>query len=45
MEILARFGRRMDWSSLISRRYSLEEVGQALADVEAQRVVKAVIVP
>ena len=45
MEILSRFGRRMDWSSLITRRYSLEEVGQALEDVEAQRVVKAVIVP
>jgi len=45
MEILARFGRRIDWSALISRRYGLEEVGQALADVEAQRVVKAVIVP
>ena len=45
MEILARFGRRIDWSSLISRRYRLDEVGQALADVEAQRVVKAVIVP
>ena len=45
MEILSRFGRRMDWSSLISRRYSLDEVGEALAAVEAQRVVKAVIVP
>jgi threonine dehydrogenase-like Zn-dependent dehydrogenase len=45
MEIQARFGRRIDWSSLITRRYRLEEVGQALADVEAQRVVKAVISP
>ena len=45
MEILARFGQRIDWSSLISRRYSLDEVGEALADVEAHRVVKAVIVP
>lgn len=45
MEVMARFGRRMDWSSLISRRYALEDVGGALADVEAQRVVKAVITP
>ena len=43
MEILARFNGRMDWSSLISRRYTLDEVGQALADVEALRVVKAII--
>jgi L-iditol 2-dehydrogenase len=45
MEILTRFGSRMDWSALISRRYGLEEVGEALADVEERRVVKAVIVP
>lgn len=45
MEVMDRFGGRIDWSALISRRYSLDEVGQALADVEAQRVVKAVIVP
>ncbi|HZO89672.1 MAG TPA: zinc-binding dehydrogenase [Chthonomonadaceae bacterium] len=45
MEILARFGRRVDWSALITRRYGLSEVGAALADVEARRVVKAVIVP
>jgi len=36
---------RLDWSSLISRRYPLEEAGAALADVEAARVVKAVITP
>lgn len=45
MEILARFGSRMDWAALISRRYALEEAGEALADVEARRVVKAVIIP
>jgi threonine dehydrogenase-like Zn-dependent dehydrogenase len=45
MEILARFGGRIDWASLITKRYTLNEVGQALADVEAQRVVKAVIAP
>ena len=45
MNVMARFGRRIDWSALISHRYKLTEVGQALADVEAQRVVKAVIIP
>ncbi len=45
MEMLARFESRMHWSQLISRRYSLTEAGQALADVEARWVVKAVIVP
>ncbi|MCW3098417.1 MAG: Threonine dehydrogenase and related Zn-dependent dehydrogenase [Chthonomonadaceae bacterium] len=45
MQVAARFAGREQWSSLISRRYSLEEVGQALADVAAGRVVKAVVVP
>jgi D-arabinose 1-dehydrogenase-like Zn-dependent alcohol dehydrogenase len=45
MEVMSRFGGRMDWSSLISRRYKLEEAGQALEDVENLRVVKAVILP
>ncbi len=45
MQMAARFGNRVLWSSLISRRYRLDEVGQALADVEAGRVVKAVVVP
>jgi len=45
MQVMARFGGRMDWSSLISRRYTLEEAGQALADVEGLKVVKAVILP
>lgn len=45
METLGRFGGRMDWASLVTRRYKLEEAGQALADVEAGRVVKAVILP
>ncbi len=42
---LARFGARFPWTGLISRRYALSEVNEALADVEARRVVKAVIVP
>ncbi len=45
MEVLRRFGGRMDWSALISRRYTLEEAGEALRDVENLKVVKAVIVP
>lgn len=45
MEIMARFNSRIHWEMLISRRYRLEEVEQALRDVEARRVVKAVIQP
>jgi L-iditol 2-dehydrogenase len=43
--VLARFGHRVPWDELVSRSYSLDEVSQALDDVEARRVVKAVIVP
>ncbi len=45
LELQARFGTRMDWSSLITRRYGLRQVGEALKDVEAGRVVKAVVLP
>lgn len=45
MEILDRFADRFPWTALISRRYTLAEAGEALADVEARRVVKAVIEP
>ncbi len=45
MQIARRFGQRVAWASLISRRYRLDEVGLALADVDAGRVVKAVVVP
>ena len=45
VEIAARFRSRLKLSSLISRRYSLEEAGQALRDVESLHVVKAIIVP
>lgn len=45
MEIMDRFGRWIDWSSFISRRYLLEEAGQALLDVENLAIVKAVITP
>src|SRR5262249_39916374 len=43
MQIMARFGSRVDWTRFISRHYSLQEVETALRDVEARRVVKAVI--
>ncbi len=45
MEVMARFGDRIPWASLVSRSYRLEEAQQALEDVEARRVVKAVILP
>ncbi len=45
MEILARFGSRVDWTQIISRRYGLHETQTALEDVAARRVVKAVILP
>lgn len=45
MQAAARFEARVQWASLISHRYRLEEVGQALADVQAGRVVKAVVTP
>jgi threonine dehydrogenase-like Zn-dependent dehydrogenase len=45
MQIMGRFGSRVDWTRLITRRYSLEQVQIALEDVEARRVVKAVIQP
>jgi threonine dehydrogenase-like Zn-dependent dehydrogenase len=45
MEIMARFESRIQWASLISRRYTLDQVQEALLDVERGSVVKAVIVP
>ena len=45
MEIMARFKDRFDWGSLISKRYGLDQVQQALLDVEARAVVKAVVSP
>jgi L-iditol 2-dehydrogenase len=45
VEALARFGDRYPWPAMISRRYGLDEVNEALADVEARRVVKALILP
>lgn len=43
--LLARHGDAVGWERMISRRYGLEETNEALADVEAGRVVKAVVEP
>lgn len=45
VEVLARHGGRIGWERLIGREYGLEELDRALADVEAGRVVKAVVAP
>lgn len=45
MEALSRWGDRFPWTALISRRYGLDEAGDALAAVESRTVVKALIVP
>jgi L-iditol 2-dehydrogenase len=36
---------RLGWTDLITREYPLEDAQQALEDVAAQTVVKALIVP
>jgi L-iditol 2-dehydrogenase len=45
VELAARFGDRVPWKDMASRRYSLDQAGAALAAVEGREVVKAVIVP
>ena len=45
MEIIDRFDHRIDWASLISHRYHLHEMAQAMTDVENGSVVKAVVTP
>lgn len=45
MDILARHGTQFPWLETITRRYGLADAGQALRDVEARTVVKALIVP
>lgn len=44
-EMLARTAGSVPWEKAITRRYCLDEAQQALDDVEALRVVKAVIEP
>jgi L-iditol 2-dehydrogenase len=43
--ILARHGDRIGWERMIGRAYGLEETNEALADVAAGKVVKAVVNP
>jgi threonine dehydrogenase-like Zn-dependent dehydrogenase len=45
VKVVAKHGERFGYERFISRKYSLEETNQALADVEELRVVKAVIEP
>lgn len=45
VQVMAKYGGRFAWEKLISKRYGLPEVNQALKDVEEQKVIKAVIQP
>ena len=45
LQVLARFRDAFPWAAVISGYYMLEQADEALADVEAGRVVKAVICP
>ena len=45
VDLLARTGDRFPWERAIGGRYPLDRAGDALRDVEARRVVKALIVP
>jgi L-iditol 2-dehydrogenase len=45
LRVLAKYGDRFQWERFITRRYALEEAGQALDDVEHYRTVKALIDP
>lgn len=45
LQVMARFRDAVPWTAVISRYYALEQVNEALADVEAGGVVKAVLCP
>ena len=45
LDTLVRYRKRIPFAEVIGRRYRLEEANQALDDVEALRVTKAIIVP
>ncbi|MHC4108291.1 MAG: zinc-binding dehydrogenase [Planctomycetota bacterium] len=45
LALLSKHREKLPFSRVIGRRYSLEEAGQALADVEALEVTKAIIAP
>jgi Zn-dependent alcohol dehydrogenase len=43
--ILARHGDRVGWERMIGKVYGLEDTNEALADVAAGAIVKAVVKP
>jgi threonine dehydrogenase-like Zn-dependent dehydrogenase len=43
LALLARHAGRIDWARLVSRRYPLEQAGDALLAMERMEVVKAVV--
>jgi L-iditol 2-dehydrogenase len=45
VRVLARYHKQFPWHEFVSGHYSLDRAQQALEDVAAQRVVKALIVP
>jgi len=45
VRVLARYHTRFPWAEFVSGRYGLDRAQEALEDVAAQRVVKALIVP
>ena len=45
VQVMAKFAKQFPWTQLISGEYDLAHTQQALDDVAAQRVVKALIVP
>lgn len=45
VQVLARYHTRFSWAEFVSGRYGLDRAQDALEDVAAQRVVKALIVP
>jgi L-iditol 2-dehydrogenase len=45
VEIATTFGDRVPWREMVTARYPLAQVGQALAAVESRSAIKALIVP
>jgi threonine dehydrogenase-like Zn-dependent dehydrogenase len=45
IQVLAKYGDRFPYEDFVTRVYGLEEMNQALEDVERLRVVKAVVQP
>lgn len=45
VRVLTKHGERFQWERFVSKSYPLEQAGQAIADVEAYRITKALIDP